>query len=162
VTLKAKSSQVVNQQAIAASRIEGLGFLMADVTRLLRKGFDRKARAIGLTRPQWRVLVYIIQNEGLSQSALAKSLELERAPLGQLVKSLEAQGLVHRQRSDADQREWLILPGHHVTAVIPDLLKTAQHLRRVAFQGISRQDQITVGRVLEIMRSNLSFDQESG
>jgi DNA-binding MarR family transcriptional regulator len=159
VKAKEKSIQGVNRQAITASRIEGLGFLIADVTRLLRKGFDRKARTIGLTRPQWRVLVYVIQNEGLSQSALAKRLELERAPLGQLIKSLEAQGLVHRQRSDADQREWLILPGNHVASVLPELLITAERLRRVAFQGISRQDQITMARVLERMRSNLGFYQ---
>ena len=31
-----------------------LGFLMADVSRLMRKRFDRRAHALGLTRAQWR------------------------------------------------------------------------------------------------------------
>ena len=34
---------------------DGIGFLMSDVARLLRKRFDERARAIGVTRAQWRV-----------------------------------------------------------------------------------------------------------
>ena len=32
------------------------GFLVTDVTRLLRKVFDRRAARFGLTRAQWRAL----------------------------------------------------------------------------------------------------------
>ncbi|WP_374570918.1 MarR family winged helix-turn-helix transcriptional regulator [Phenylobacterium sp. J426] len=77
----------------------------------MRKGFDRRVRSLGLTRPQWRVLVYVLENEGLSQSMLARAMDLERAPLGQLVRALENLRLVRRVRSSADQREWLIYGG---------------------------------------------------
>ena len=32
------------------------GFLVTDVTRLMRKHFDRRAVRFGLTRAQWRAL----------------------------------------------------------------------------------------------------------
>src|SRR4029450_9706021 len=54
------------------------GFLLHDVSRLLRKRFDRRARTIGLTRAQWFVMAHLSRNEGLHQSALADIREIER------------------------------------------------------------------------------------
>ena len=33
-----------------------LGFLISDVSRLMRRRFDDRARLIGVTRAQWRTL----------------------------------------------------------------------------------------------------------
>ncbi|MEW6016779.1 MAG: MarR family transcriptional regulator [Pseudomonadota bacterium] len=141
-----------------AARLEGAGFVMGDVTRLMRKGFDRKVRNLGLSRPQWRVLVYVLENEGLSQSELARRLELERAPLGQLVRALESLGFVSRARSPIDQREWIVKAGEKAQDILPQMLEAANWLRGVTFQGISRDEQSTLLRLLERMRSNLSFE----
>lgn len=140
----------------AAARIENVGFLLADVTRLMRKGFDRRVRALGLSRPQWRVLLYVLQNEGLSQSALAKRLDMERAPLGQLVHTLIGARLVRRERSDTDQREQLIFADEGAHAVLPALTEAAEWLRELSIAGISQEDQALFRQALERMRSNLS------
>lgn len=146
--------------SVAAARIESVGFLIADVTRLMRKGFDRRVRGLGLTRPQWRVLVYVLQNEGLSQSMLARSMDIERAPLGQLVRALENLRLVRRERSVSDQREWLIYVGEEAHGLMPKLLEAAGWLREVYFQGLSRNEELMLRRLLERMRSNLSYELE--
>ena len=39
--------------------------------------FDRRARALGLTRAQWRVLVHLAPRVGINQSSLAEILEVE-------------------------------------------------------------------------------------
>lgn len=126
----------------------------------MRKGFDRRVRSLGLSRPQWRVLVYILQNEGLSQSSLARAMDIERAPLGQLVRALESHGLVRRERSPVDQREWRIFAGDASEAVVPELLAAAEWLRSVYFQGLSSGEEQMLRRLLERMRSNLSFELE--
>jgi DNA-binding MarR family transcriptional regulator len=146
--------------SVAAARIESVGFLIADVTRLMRKGFDRRVRGLGLTRPQWRVLVYVLQHEGLSQSMLARSMDIERAPLGQLVRALENLRLVRRERSVTDQREWLIYAGEEAHEVMPKLVEAAGWLREVYFQGLSRSEELMLRRLLERMRSNLSYELE--
>ncbi len=51
-----------------------LGFLLADVSRLIRKRFDDKAGELGLTRAQWRVLAQLRRRQGINQSALADIL----------------------------------------------------------------------------------------
>ena len=121
--------------SVGAARIENVGFLIADVTRLMRKGFDRRVRSLGLTRPQWRVLVYVLENEGLSQS-------------------------VRRVRSSADQREWLIYGGEDSRDIMPQLVEAAGWLRGVYFQGLTRSEEQMLRRLLERMRSNLSYELE--
>ena len=56
---------------------DSLGFLISDVSRLMRRRFDERAREVGATRAQWRTLTTLSRNEGLNQGALADLLEVE-------------------------------------------------------------------------------------
>jgi DNA-binding MarR family transcriptional regulator len=81
-----------------------IGFLIADVARLMRSAFDRRVRRIGLTRSQWQVLSLLHRRPGLSQSELAEMLEVERASAGRMIDRLEQKGWVTRRRDPADRR----------------------------------------------------------
>ena len=85
-------------------RISNLGFLVHDVARLMRVAYDRRARALGLTRSQWWVLNYLYFNEGITQSALADLLDVEKPTLGRLLDRLEAKGWIARQADRHDRR----------------------------------------------------------
>ena len=50
------------------------GFILHDVARLMRKGYDRRMKTLGLTRSQWWVLTNLYRNEGVTQSELAQIL----------------------------------------------------------------------------------------
>jgi splicing factor 3A subunit 3 len=52
-----------------------LFYMLHDVTRQIRKHFDRRATRLELTRAQWRALKATGRHEGLSQSELAEYLE---------------------------------------------------------------------------------------
>ncbi len=158
--MKSSRSERTKRPLEVASHLESPGFVLGDVTRLMRRGFDRKVRDLGLTRPQWRVLVYVLDNEGLSQSELARRLELGRAPLGQLVRALENLRLVSRRRSTEDAREWIVEAGEKANNVLPQLTAAANWLNEVTFQGITHAEKQTLVRLLERMRSNLSFELE--
>ena len=60
---------------------DSLGFLVADVSRLLRTAFQRRLGNDGLTFLQARALVYISRHEGVRQNQLA---ELRRKLEGRL------------------------------------------------------------------------------
>ena len=66
-----------------------VGFLLHDVSRLLRVRFDRRARALGLTRAQWRVLAHLAPRQGINQSGLAEILEVENITLGRHIDRLQ-------------------------------------------------------------------------
>ncbi len=89
-----------------------IGFLIADVARMMRSAFDRRVRRIGLTRSQWQVLSLLHRHPGLSQSELAEMLEVERATAGRMIDRLEQKGWVRRRRDPSDRRTWRL----HLTA----------------------------------------------
>ncbi len=81
-----------------------LGFLISDSARMLRTVFDRRVRALGLTRSQWLVLRRLDRHPGANQSELADMLEVERATAGRLIDRLEQNGWVERRADPSDRR----------------------------------------------------------
>ena len=74
-----------------------VAFLMEEISRTLRRAFERRIQATGLSRTQWRIIVYVLRTEGLTQTELARALELERATVGQAIDRLEERGFVERR-----------------------------------------------------------------
>ncbi|HUN45181.1 MAG TPA: MarR family transcriptional regulator [Stellaceae bacterium] len=85
-----------------------LSFLVRDLARLLRRRFEQGAagEALGLTRNQSFVLVYVAERQGLSQARLAELLQIEPMALVHLVDRLEALGLMERRLDPRDRRIW--------------------------------------------------------
>ena len=69
---------------------EHVGYLIGDVSRMLRTVYDRRVEPLGLTRSQWRVLTRISRIEGCTQTTLAGELEIEKPTLGKLIDRLES------------------------------------------------------------------------
>ena len=80
------------------------GFLIADVARLLRAAFERQISETGLTRTQWQALVYLIRQEGLTQTELAQRLDIGKATVGGVIDRLARAGLVERRDDPIDRR----------------------------------------------------------
>jgi len=79
------------------------GFLIHDVARLMRTAHDRRMKPLGLTRSQWWVLNHLYFHQGISQTNLARLLDIERASLGRLLDRLESKDWIDR-RPDAEDR----------------------------------------------------------
>jgi len=52
-------------------------FDVAETAQVLRREFDRRAAALGVTRAQWRVLTRLGRRDGLRQVELADQLDVE-------------------------------------------------------------------------------------
>ncbi|QYM76756.1 MarR family winged helix-turn-helix transcriptional regulator [Leucobacter luti] len=59
---------------------------------------------LGITHPQYLVMLALWEHRTLDLSTLARLLHQEASTLSPLIKRLEAQGLAKRQRSIADER----------------------------------------------------------
>ena len=59
---------------------------------------------MGLTHPQYLVMLALWQHAPLSVRALSEMLQLDPGTLSPLLKRLEAIGYVHRERDRADER----------------------------------------------------------
>jgi MarR family transcriptional regulator, transcriptional regulator for hemolysin len=85
------------------SRKREFAFLLNDVARLLRTYANYRAAQFGITRAQWAVLVRVDREEGLNQSELADTLDLQPITLTRLLDKLCDGGLIER-RPDPDDR----------------------------------------------------------
>lgn len=117
-----------------------LGFLLADVSRLVRERFDQRASELGLTRAQWRVLAQLRRREGITQTALAGILEIETITLGRHVDRLVAKGFVERRADPADRRAWNLYLKDEVKPVLDRLREMSEATRREALQDVSKSD----------------------
>ncbi|SDY52114.1 MarR family winged helix-turn-helix transcriptional regulator [Herbiconiux ginsengi] len=82
-----------------------LCFALAVASRSVIGAYKPILEPMGLTHPQYLVMLALWESEPRSLSALAELLRLEPATLSPLVKRLEAAGLVTRERSADDERQ---------------------------------------------------------
>ena len=131
------------------------GFLMHDVARLMRTNYDRRVRDFGLTRSQWWVITHLYRNDGLNQSELADTLDIERASLGRLLDRLEANGWIRREPCGKDRRAKRVRLTDEVAPIMREMRSIAAGLRRDAMSGIAPDDQEAFVDTLLAIKSNL-------
>lgn len=113
------------------------GFILNDVARLLRTSFDRRVKQLGLTRSQWWVLTFLFRNDGVTQSELADTLEIEKPTLGRLIDRLEAKGWVRREADAKDRRAWRVHLTEEIEPAMQMMRTIAAEVRRDALAGLS-------------------------
>ena len=139
---------------------DSIAFLTSDLSRLMRRRFDERARMIGVTRTQWRVLKFLQRGEGINQGGLADLLEVEPISLCRMIDRLEESGLVERRRDPKDRRAWQIFLTDRARPLLNDLAKISEELLGTALAGISQDDHDAAVAVLARIYANLSDSQE--
>jgi len=140
-----------------------VGALLHDVTRLMRRHFDRRARQTGLaiTRQQARVLLCIARNEGDSQATVAASLDIEPIALVRMLDRLHEEGLVERRPHPTDRRVrrlWLTPQGWRV---VDRILEINAAVRAEACAGLAPEAQAALRKALGLMKENLALAEET-
>ncbi|SFR69359.1 DNA-binding transcriptional regulator, MarR family [Agromyces sp. CF514] len=82
-----------------------LCFALAVASRLVIGTYKPILEPMGLTHPQYLVMLALWEHEPLALADIAGLVRLEPATLSPLVKRLEAAGLVTRERSPHDERQ---------------------------------------------------------
>ena len=133
-----------------------VGFLLHDVSRLLRLRFDRRARALGLTRAQWRVLAHLAPRQGINQSSLAEILEVENITLGRHIDRLEDTEWVIRRRDPDDRRAWRLFLTDKSRPVLDQMEVLAAETQGEAMAGLSDHERDRLLELLLSMKRNMT------
>ena len=139
---------------------DNMGFLIGDISRLIRRTFDQRAKEIGVTRPQWRVLTWLKRHEGINQSALADKLELDAMTLCRMVDRLQDAKLVERRPDPADRRAWQLFMTSKGWALSNQLEPIGEQLLQDALADMPDRDREHLQVLLELFRSNLQAIDE--
>ena len=131
-------------------------FDVAETAQALRRAFDRRAAALGVTRAQWRALARLSRQDGIRQVDLAEALDIEPITLCRMVDRLEEAGLVERRPDDKDRRAWRL----HLTAAAGPLVESlralADEFLADALEGVGDAEQAAVRNVLARVRANVA------
>lgn len=133
-----------------------LGFIIADISRLLRKEFDRRVRGYGLTRAQWLLLYHVARQPGASQSDLAESLQLEKITISRHAARLEKTGWLERHDHTEDGRAYRLRLTQRATRMIQQLNGIVDQLREDAMDGLTDARRLALIDDLLHIKSNLS------
>lgn len=132
------------------------GLAITDVSRLLRRSFDARARSIGVTRAQWQVLSALRRHEGINQSGLADILDVEPITVCRMVDRLQEADLVERRSNPTDRRTWHLFLTPKAGELLQLLRPLADEMLEHALEGVAMDERAQLIATLNRMRTNLS------
>ena len=131
------------------------GFLTLDVARLMQIDFDRRVSSLGITRAQWRVLLWVYRTPGVTQSELADTLEVQKASLGRMLDRLTDKDWIERRADNSDRRIRRVHLSKEVEPLIITMRTIAKELRAAAMDGIPEKEREKFVDTLLHVKSNL-------
>ena len=85
-----------------------LCFPVYAASRLITREYQPFLDQLKITYPQYLVLMVLWEHDGLPVNDIAKKLFLNTNTITPLLKRMEQQGLIKRNRSEADERKVLV------------------------------------------------------
>jgi MarR family transcriptional regulator, transcriptional regulator for hemolysin len=134
-----------------------IGFLIHDVSRLRRTAFDQRLKPLDITRSQWWVLAGISRHDdqGITQTDLARVLDLGKVALGGLIDRLEDRGFVERKADANDRRINRVMLTRKGNQVLDRMAKIGMDMNAKVMRGISLERQHMLAATLHDMKENL-------
>ena len=136
---------------------QGLGFLIADVARLLRMEFQQRMEGKkDLTLAQARALVHVSRTPGIRQVELAERLEIKPITLARLIDQLQDNNLVERRPDPSDRRAYQLHPTKQSQPHIKEIGKVIDAMRDEVLGDLNEKEVNMVFGALEKIRGKLS------
>ena len=133
---------------------ETLGFLIADAARAYRRMWSPMIAKHGVSPGIFPFLRIISEHDGLTLRELADAVHMRGPTTVDIVKDMEARGLVRRERNREDGRKvnlFLTAKGRRAwQSVIPEVLTINEHAQR----GLKTQERAHLKALLRRVRAN--------
>ena len=135
---------------------QGVGFLITDVSRRLRRAFQKRMVGHSLTLAQARALVYVSRHQGIRQVDLAEMLEVQPITLARLIDQLESHELVQRRSDPTDRRAYQLHPTEKAQPHIKEIHSVIDGIREEVLGDLSDEEVSIVFSALTKIRDKLS------
>ncbi len=137
---------------------DSFGFLVTDLSRLIRAEMDRRVAeaGLGITAGEARVLSHAARAGAVRQNVLAERAGVEAMTLSTYIDRLEARGFVIRKTDPADRRAKLVELTPEADTVLAAIRPIAAAVRADAARSIAPQDWDRLNAMLKTARANLT------
>ena len=103
---------------------DALGYKLITLLENMRNYTKQPLSEIGITHGHFITLIYVSENEGVTQAQLAEIHRKDRNIVGRNIDALEKQNYVIRKRGVKDRRSYTL----HLTEVGKEIISTYSHL----------------------------------
>src|ERR687888_2737878 len=140
-----------------------VGFIVNRTAKAFVKAFDSELRdKVGVTFGQWKVIVMLVNQNGLTQKEIAEKLALEGSTLIPIIDKMEKEGLVVRRVDSSDRRNNRIYRTEKADALWDRMVECATKVRQVSVKDISEKDISIMRSVLDKIWQNLGVELDVG
>jgi MarR family transcriptional regulator, organic hydroperoxide resistance regulator len=105
-----------------------LYFNINALTRAVNQHWEKAYQTIGLSPAHAYLLRLVLSTPGITQKQLAAELHLAPSTITRFIDALVKRGLLQRQDSGGDAREWAIQPSDAARTLHSDLERIGQEL----------------------------------
>lgn len=134
---------------------QSVGYLLWDVTRMLRRRFQDDKQYTNLTFSQSKALALIHHHEGIKQVELAEMLDIKPMSLLRNIDALINQGLIERRPDPNDRRAHQIFLTPKATPQLEKIKSVTDNLWDEVLDGLSDEDIERFTHILSKIQSNL-------
>jgi MarR family transcriptional regulator, organic hydroperoxide resistance regulator len=122
-----------------------LCFPLYAVSRLITRAYQPFLDKLGITYPQYLVLLVLWETDGLTVNEIGTKLILNTNTVTPLLKRMEAQGLIERNRSKDDERRVLV----SLTVQGMEMRKDAVEIPLHLAEGL-QSESLNVGELMQM------------
>ncbi len=135
-----------------------LGRIVKRTSRLLSQNLQNELNSldIRITVEQWSLLFSLWETEGSSQTELGKRTFKDKPTTTRMLKLLEAQQLIQRQRDNVDRRAYHLFLTPKGRGIVEATVPVMKKVLNKAERGLTRQESVDLKRMLKIVNQNLS------
>jgi MarR family transcriptional regulator for hemolysin len=136
---------------------KSVGFIVNRTAKAFVKSLDLELREkVGVTTGQWKVIVMLINEDGLTQKVIAERLGLEGPTLIPIIDKMEKDDLVVRKVDATDRRNNRIYRTERANKLWDSMVECALKIRQVSIKDIPEENIEITKNVLELMYKNLT------
>ncbi|BCS53410.1 MarR family winged helix-turn-helix transcriptional regulator [Geobacter sp. SVR] len=131
---------------------KSLGFLLAKAYQRAWALFKEALDPYEITPPQFGLLAFLWQQDGLTQVELSEKSQVDRTTVGGLIDRLERTGMVERQPHPQDRRAHMIRLTPKGKTMEDQLTDAAQRVMEQFTAGLADTEINDLVRMLETLR----------
>lgn len=138
-----------------------LCFPVYAASRLITREYQPLLDKLSITYPQYLVLMVLWENNHLPVNDIAKKLVLNTNTITPLLKRMEQQGLIKRERSEKDERKVIVHLSEQGVALQEEAARIPEELlKRLSDSNLKLDDLVKLKESLNLLISFLKAQNE--
>jgi len=118
-----------------------LGLAIKNTSKSLERALDVELRGkYGLSGGQWKVILVLSAQNGLSQKDLAERIFVDSTTLVPIIDGMEKKGLVLRKTDPKDRRNNNVFLTAKSESFVDSIIEIVLRMRKIFFKNISESD----------------------